>query len=105
MPDGLRVQYVLGPCDARTEYRTRDQLRAGSVACGGGVYYVRAGTANPVFLDYAPTVEKAAESNAKYDPKALFISWNALMRTLAYTLPDEIKRTRAAVQRLRRAVR
>lgn len=105
MPVGLRCQFVLGPCDTHVEYLTREQLRAGSVACGGGVYYVRRGTANPVILTYAPRVERAAIANARYDPHALFLTWNALMRTLAYTVPAEVTRVRASIARLRRAVK
>lgn len=82
-----------------------DVLRGGSVACGGGVYYVTPNTANPVILYYAPAAEKAQIKSLPYDPRAVFASWHALMRTLAYGVPANLRRGRRASARIRRAVR
>lgn len=105
MANDLRVQYLGGPCAEQIAYFPPDVLRGGSIACKGAVYYVRTNTANPVFLDYAAAAERAQEQDLPYDPRAVFFSFHALMRFLAYGLPAEMLRARRASVRLRRALR
>jgi hypothetical protein len=105
MPDTIRTEFVGGPCDGQTKNLTTAQLRAGAVSCGGSNYIIQGVRPDLYRATWAKQVaqeEKIAPpgGHAQFDT-----AWLRLMRSLAFTIPANTKRVRAASQRIRSAVR
>jgi hypothetical protein len=105
MADPIRIQFYGGPCNGQVKPVTVDQIRAHAVSCGGSNYVIAIGPD----AQYRATWAKQAaqgEQNAAPGSHAQFDSaWARLMRSLAFTLPENTRRVQAASQRIRSAVR
>ena len=105
MAGPLKCVFLGGPCNGQTKYVPADIVQSGSVACGGSVYYANLASANPVFLNWAPHIEQQNQADIAYDPRAVLLTFNLLMRTLAIGVPAEVRRIRGSIARMRKAVR
>lgn len=100
------------PCGGRNVGLTFDQFRKGALMCQGHLYVnvlsgghplVNANGAN--VWEEARQLENSAAPQAAYSTRQPFTAMGRLLRTLAVYVPEQQKQQRAALRRLRRAVR
>jgi hypothetical protein len=101
----VRLYYRGGPCDARSVQVEASTLTGGVVRCRGARYIVQGESARVyrATWDAQNTAEEQAPSLAtgtQFDR-----AWHGLMEVLAFKVPAELARQRAAVRRIRGAVR
>jgi hypothetical protein len=99
------VELVGGPCDGRTVQLTGDQLSSGMTSCDGRVYTYAPDTHDPPIFQLAADAEKNVPVGAHLSPRASLAALGGLFRTLAHDVPAQQHRQRAAIARIRNAVR
>jgi hypothetical protein len=110
--DTYTVLLVGGPCDRRYVALKAAALSAGKATCKGAEYLYAPDTHDPWIFQYAP--DKAAgkpvgdifgANTIQSGERQVYAAWSRLMHSLAFYVPAQEARTRAAITRIRKAVR
>lgn len=105
MATTIRTDFIGGPCDGQTKQVSRDQLATGAVVCGGAQYVIQGVTPTRYRATWGKLAAEQSRDQTAIGHAEFNGAWGRLMRTLTFTVPAELKRQRAALRRIRRAVR
>jgi hypothetical protein len=94
-----QVRYIGGPCNGKTVLYSASGIAVGTIACGGALYDVQAGTSNPVLARYNATVVTTG-GVAAYSGTAYRDLLNSVRRTLPNGLVAADKIVTASLRRL-----
>jgi hypothetical protein len=108
----FHVYFVDGPCKNKPRYVDMGEHPDATIACGGATYTFRGAESASPGAPSAVTLFYAV-SGGQYDnsiehirgERDLFRAWSNLRTAMRRTTGGEVKRTRAAGRRIRRAVK
>lgn len=101
----IRTEFVGGPCDGQVKRLTVAQLTAGAVSCGGANYIIQGISPTLYRATWGKLVAQQEQISPTQGHAQFDIAWMRLMRSLAYTVPENTKHVQKAVRRIRAAVR
>lgn len=104
------IRFEGGPCDGQTKTVPEDAIKStaqgiGFYVCQGRAYRYVAPTFDPMIFRLATVVEQELTQPQGPDPKDALGAARRLLQSLAFYVPEQVRRERAALTRLRQAVR
>lgn len=110
MATRYEIHFEGGPCNGKTLNVSQDAIKTtargiGFYVCGGRAYRYVAPTFAPMIFRLASVVEDELRNPQGPDPTDALGAARRVLHSLAYYVPAQVSRERAALSRLRKAVR